>query len=755
MKDSLKNLECVPEYTSQDPGATHLQDESFEECLDNCLRSAEDVVETTKTTLYDPDDRSLVGRLPSEKMEEIRSWNTRCSNEALDLKINIDAKSNKTESSGDSMVKVTSHGDLSEAESVDDLRPDLESDFSESVMSDIIKEYRKEVHIDIRDERYNKALESQQKAIEYLEEREKKYKIVYEDRVEMKEILADIYVKLNKPKDARNILVCLLKQEESNSECFNRLCHNLATFYLDQKDLVNAERYAKRAFNAREQKRDPRLNQSISLLVRVYEQQGNNAMASAFRRRLSEELAVHEPIVSSYGVNTIQESEEGIPWLKRNGFDLRVPDASKQEAMRFAVTKGQSEAVQAILDRMRNHDEKRNLAIEAFHWAVSANNLAITRLLLNMNDVSIPINALKPHKTALISAISSGHHEMVQLLLQMRADTETRCLEETTPLMHAVHSRNEITVSLLLTREANVDATSSGWTALHAAADKGDYEMVKTLIANDANIEARSPRTFRKGPSLAPNGSPPAAQVGDVDTSWTALLRAADRGDEVMVKLLLEQGAKIDAKNSIQLTPLMCASEAKHESVVKLLLEWRADVKARNKYGWTALHRAQITKGGVRVAELLLDHGADVEATCLKSQTALHHAAERGNDSMVTFLTKRNANIEARDIAERTPLHTAIEHRKKAVVEILIRHGADITARDKSGHDALAAANSTSHRSPEIIDLLRNEKKRRGSTSSNSSQLSRPATFDTTSTSAHSSSSHRWLFRSSGSRKSG
>lgn len=231
---------------------------------------------------------------------------------------------------------------------------------------------------------------------------------------------------------------------------------------------------------------------------------------------------------------------------------------------------GQNEAVQTILHGIRDHDEKRSLAIEACHWAVSADALAITQLLLlTMNNVSIPINELKRHQTALINAITSRHHEMVQLLFQMGADTEMRCADGITPLMHAVRSGNKITVSLILTK-AKADATSLGWIALHTVADMGDCEMVNLLLTNDADIGARSLKTFQKRFSPTSNGSPiqskvAAAQIKNVDIGWTALLRAADRGDEEMVKLLLNKGAKVDAENLMQFTPLMCASEAKHE----------------------------------------------------------------------------------------------------------------------------------------------------------------------------------------------
>lgn len=50
-----------------------------------------------------------------------------------------------------------------------------------------------------------------------------------------------------------------------------------------------------------------------------------------------------------------------------------------------------------------------------------------------------------------------------------------------------------------------------------------------------------------------------------------------------MVKVLLENGAVIEAKTKDGLTPLHCAARSGHEEVVSTLLENSAPISARSK----------------------------------------------------------------------------------------------------------------------------------------------------------------------------
>jgi len=58
---------------------------------------------------------------------------------------------------------------------------------------------------------------------------------------------------------------------------------------------------------------------------------------------------------------------------------------------------------------------------------------------------------------------------------------------------------------------------------------------------------------------------------------------AAKWGKNNMVKILLENSAQIDAKTRDGLTPLHCAARSGHDEVVSTLIEHSAPISARTK----------------------------------------------------------------------------------------------------------------------------------------------------------------------------
>ena len=87
------------------------------------------------------------------------------------------------------------------------------------------------------------------------------------------------------------------------------------------------------------------------------------------------------------------------------------------------------------------------------------------------------------------------------------------------------------------------------------------------------------------------------------------LHEAARRGNELVVQLLVADGADIEQMNSGYYTPLHEAAAAGNVSVVRALLELGAAVNAVSKLGETPLHRAAV-RGHSEIARLLLIHGA-------------------------------------------------------------------------------------------------------------------------------------------------
>lgn len=74
------------------------------------------------------------------------------------------------------------------------------------------------------------------------------------------------------------------------------------------------------------------------------------------------------------------------------------------------------------------------------------------------------------------------------------------------------------------------------------------------------------------------------------------LLNAARDGRTKDVKLLLDAGANIEARDETNWTPLMNAAREGHVETCKLLLERGADRKASDNIGWTPFKLARFNR---------------------------------------------------------------------------------------------------------------------------------------------------------------
>jgi ankyrin repeat protein len=147
------------------------------------------------------------------------------------------------------------------------------------------------------------------------------------------------------------------------------------------------------------------------------------------------------------------------------------------------------------------------------------------------------------------------------------------------------------TADLLHHNGADVDVRSIyGRHPLHAAADSGNFEVVRILIDYD----------------------PASINVRETENGSTPLLWALEGGyfeDVSVVRLLLERGADINVQSHSGRTPLHWASFNGALEFVHLLLEHGADVEAKDNDGETALQIAA-GEGHDEVVELLQEHGA-------------------------------------------------------------------------------------------------------------------------------------------------
>jgi hypothetical protein len=171
-----------------------------------------------------------------------------------------------------------------------------------------------------------------------------------------------------------------------------------------------------------------------------------------------------------------------------------------------------------------------------------------------------------------------------------------------------------------------------------------------------------------------------------------------------MVKLLVDKGADVNAKDEEEKTPLHHAAWYQPD-MAELLLDNGTDVNAKDKQGLTALHSA-ILSGHKDVAELLLAKGARIdEKDDEYGFTALHYAAKFGNKNVAEFLIDKGADINAKDNEGHTPLYIAIHHDYK-VAELLIYKGADGNIKTESGQTLFQLAQERKYIESAVPDMI-------------------------------------------------
>lgn len=126
--------------------------------------------------------------------------------------------------------------------------------------------------------------------------------------------------------------------------------------------------------------------------------------------------------------------------------------------------------------------------------------------------------------------------------------------------------------------------------------------------------------------------------------------------------------------------PLHAAVERKNLAMVKILVDAGAGINAKGSMQETPLHRA-IGVGDIVTAKYLIDLGADLNLSRMDSLCAIHVAIVSGQPDIVSLiLDKDPAQIECRGRSGRSPLFHAVVQGDTAIVERLVASGARINA---------------------------------------------------------------------------
>lgn len=182
----------------------------------------------------------------------------------------------------------------------------------------------------------------------------------------------------------------------------------------------------------------------------------------------------------------------------------------------------------------------------------------------------------------------------------------------------------------------------------------------------------------------------------------TPLMYAIEGGGTSMaIELLRSVTADPNAKNDLELTPLLMSAYFGDQEVVKALLQFDVDVNARDDHDATPLVIA--AAGGRRgiVSLLLQSKKVDVNARDYLLCSALPLAVKRGDENLVEQLLHcEELDINLQNENRKTPLILAVASGRDEVVQLLLGNKTLLTnLADENGQTAFTYAAAAGHES--------------------------------------------------------
>ena len=220
--------------------------------------------------------------------------------------------------------------------------------------------------------------------------------------------------------------------------------------------------------------------------------------------------------------------------------------------------------------------------------------------------------------------------------------------------------------------------------SLREACANGDLSQVTTLLNNSTDVEK-------------PDGQ-----------GMTLLALAARAGQTKIVKYLVSRGAKIDARDKTQGTPLEWACWANNTEAAQALIEAGSNCNLPSG-GWTNLMYAA-RNGNDALVGLLLQHGSEINAQG-NSATALKWAVEKDKVSTADLLIAKGADMtlvgnekERADHIKWPLLGEAALDGYVDMVKLLLRHGINVDQAASNGATPLILAAKYGHL--DVMDTL-------------------------------------------------
>lgn len=323
-------------------------------------------------------------------------------------------------------------------------------------------------------------------------------------------------------------------------------------------------------------------------------------------------------------------------------------------------------------------------AMSSLFFAAQTNDIELLRKALDNDSVDVRSKD-KFGYTALHYAASSGHNEIVDVLLKHDSPIDKRGGKGQSALIFAASNSRQKALESLVEGGARVNAKDhGGYTALHYAVRYGHPKSVKVLLRNEADANQLSEYSYspmmltlnyRRGEIVQILDRAGAKlKLWNRELNWS-LVNMAEEGDPEIIKYFLSKNADPNVTIRDTLTPLLAAARAGDVAALELLVQAGAEIDLADKDGRTPLMAAS-QSGNTDAVKYLVDAGAGVDRITRKGFTPLHYAAARYENDVVRLLIEAGANPNIANESGYTPLEVATIGGSREIVDELLRAGA-------------------------------------------------------------------------------
>ena len=387
-------------------------------------------------------------------------------------------------------------------------------------------------------------------------------------------------------------------------------------------------------------------------------------------------------------------------------------NSNRRTPLHQACIKGHTDLVrQLVVEHGADLSAKGEHNRDALMYAVSGGHQVLVRVLIK--DFHFSANR-SDGRTPLHQACFKGHTDLVrQLVVEHGADVGARDNDNWDALMYAVAGGHQELVRALIKEfhfNANMSRNSNGRTPLHQACIKGHTDLVRELVVeHGADLGAKDNDNWDALMYAVAGGHTEIVKILMNDFGFrvnaiqglkgeTPLLVACKNGHTYLViELVYEYGAEVDAKDADGNNALMYAVIGNHRDIAELSINvFGFDVNAGNLYGCTPLLMAFYHNHIDLAMDLIYKFESDVYAQDMYGHNCLMYAAQGGSLIAARFLlTVSGFDVNARGHCGETALLVACYYGHISFVTYLFaesEHSLDLIAEDEHGNNALMYA---------------------------------------------------------------